>query len=742
MTQQSASSKWNYDFRPNIMTMKKINNIFYKLVALAAMLLACSGAWATTYYIDGRGFSEFAKSWVQNKNGGDGNIETSTPETGVISFDIELGDDLSQNEHILQFEVVWANSGRVRVSYITASQIGNYNCIKIINGNVEITQQNDGLTQAINGGYVQLTNYGGGGGTVDYFALGSLASVFGAAWCDNGSCPENNALTLSGNYYTRKYTKVENQVSFRLHDSDGYMANSYDDNPPTQLNDVATYAAVGDGYGGTNMQLTGAKNSSGQNKQTSFDMTIKYDATNNKTYLITTPYIFLKGAFVGPSSYGYGNSAFDWTDISKDGDNWVFTFNWTLTSDNISDKTFTICTTTSETDGFKLPNFTDGITLDASVERYQNNSVYYYRPTISVSAGDKMSLIVTRYGPESYKVQLVNLSRSVPVVRIGKKLTEVTEAGESQGNVRVSGYIASRGNCTNVNSITIYYANNGSFRTGDEYKSASTTISGLAINSNNTLTQDFYLTKAQVASVVGKGETLYVRLKATNTGFESAYSDVAKLEYQYDKFVAVDKAINPATACPGEHEFQWTGENGMFNPAPTGFTVRLNNAEGKLLPAAMFKIVGDKMVWDDLTGYDEDSEGRVCTFYFTASKEGYTPTSATATFTLTAVAPEEDVTVTVSYGGSPVSGTIIAEPWEAKTFAATRSDGGSGIVWTNPDNSTLTVSGNGASATFKGKEAGKSYEITARAANASCGKSDVTTVNIEVSVIEQTCKDN
>ncbi len=326
-----------------------------------------------------------------------------------------------------------------------------------------------------------------------------------------------------------------------------------------------------------------------------------------------------------------------------------------------------------------------------------------------------------------------------PAVRIGKKLTEETAEGATQGNVRVSAYIAATG-CANVNKVKIFYANNSSFRNGEGYKSASVekTLAS-AVTVNNRCAEDLYLTADQVSSVVGKGETLYVRVKAINTNdVSSAYSDVAKLTYQYDKFIVANQTIADATACDGKHEFKWTGEGGMFNPVPDGYTVKYNDASGSDA-SSEFTIVGDKMVWSDLSKYDDDASSEVHTYYFTASKNGYASAAATATFTLTATALD-DVTVTILENGNPVTEVVSADPWVEKTFTATRSDGNTGIIWENPENTTLKVSNDGATVVFKGEKPSTSpYIIKARAANESCGRSQKTEAGIMVDVITETC---
>lgn len=329
-----------------------------------------------------------------------------------------------------------------------------------------------------------------------------------------------------------------------------------------------------------------------------------------------------------------------------------------------------------------------------------------------------------------------------PSVRIGKKLKEVTASGATQGNVDVSAYIAATG-CANVTKIRVFYSNNSAFRDDEGYRSASfeKTLATPITTNNSRCDNELSITKAQVLGVVSKGETLYVRLKAVNAnGLSSAYSDVAKLTYQYDQFIVENQAIT-ATACEGQHQFKWTGDGGMFNPAPDGFEVRYDNAEGKVA-SSEFSLVGDYMVWTGVTAYDdnEDASPVEHVYYFTADKEGYDNVSATATFNLSAQ-KLDDVTVTINEGVVDVTdATIGVEPWELIELTATRSDEGTGIEWTAPEDISLTVSNNGANASVKGKKASESvYQVSARALNSTCGRSAVSVVNIKVDGIQETC---
>lgn len=586
---------------------------------------------------------------------------------------------------------------------------------------------------------------GGGGGGSTYFLCGAQSDIFCTSWCNTpGDCNRSaNSLSLEADgYYTKTYRRISKDIEFRLHDANDYMTMTYETGSPTNL-----YGVTEKGANGSNLTLS-MKSSDTYSKKTGYDFTIKYK--DSKTYLITTPHIFFKGPFLGPGAwenYDYDNAYFEWTDISQDGSgNWVYTYDWTLTSACFNfDKKFSVCTATNEDDGLKLPNatYSSNITM-IGVKRDgpDASSMYNFQPDIPVNVGDNMRLKVTRTGVENFTVELINLSGNAPEVRIGKQLREIA-TGVNEGGVLTSGYIASRGSlCSNVNKITIFYSNNSAFRTGGDYKSGSSSRDITPVTTNNTHTDDLILSASEVSSVVSKGETLYVRLKATNAaGYVSEYSDVAKLVYAYGKFVTLEQDIDEATACKGSHQFKWTGTGGMFNPRPDDNNWTVTKGDNDATDE--FRLDGDIMIWDGVMKYSDNATADPVThtYVFTAKREkdSYAPASETATFTLRAQ-KLDDVSVTIKQGGSAVS-FIETEPWVVETLTAEISgSGASGVEWSNPENTRLNVSSNTLTAEFKGEKASTTpYEIIARPVNSTCGKSAETKVNIKVSVVSESC---
>lgn len=720
--------------------MKKLtyilkNHITDRIIAvtsLVALMLCASSVVQADYFMYGG--SDNYTSWTDNAvaSGSSPTFSISiNATTGRNYFVAYTGASADYNNISTDNGVSVTNSGCSTCSNVQRQDWGSkYFALFSVSSasTVTVTFNTSTLAYTVSSGSAPVTT--------NYYCVGSVSPW--NPWCVETDCDAANILSLQDGYYTKTFRKVAGDLQFRLKNATGnagWMTMEYDESSPTNLNGITTEGTTGD-----DLTLRGVRGTN--DKQTGFDFTIKYNALTNKTYLITTPYIFFKGPIFNKGNWNddYGASCWEWTDISKVGDNWVFTYDWTINSTGLTDKRFAICTTTDENNGFKLPDYDSEVTL-VGVESAWDGSYWNYKPTttFSISEGDNLRLRVTRSGPEDYKVELINLDVSTPAVRIGKKLTEETAEGGTQGDVRVSAYIAATG-CANVNKVKIFYANNSSFRNGEGYKSASVekTLAS-AVTVNNQCAEDLYLTAAQVSSVVGKGETLYVRVKAINAyDVSSAYSDVAKLTYQYDKFIVANQTIADATACDGKHEFKWTGEGGMFNPVPDGYTVKYGDASGSDA-SSEFTIVGDKMVWSDLSKYDDDASSEVHTYYFTASKNGYASAAATATFTLTATALD-DVTVTILENGNPVTEVVSADPWVEKTFTATRSDGNTGIIWENPENTTLKVSDNGATVVFKGEKPSTSpYIIKARAANESCGRSQKTEAGIMVDVITETC---
>lgn len=351
---------------------------------------------------------------------------------------------------------------------------------------------------------------------------------------------------------------------------------------------------------------------------------------------------------------------------------------------------------------------------------------------------------VTVSNPTAAGTLTVVTAYSGPIVRIGKQLKELTEGGD-KGKVRVNGYVAAT-NCSDVTKITVYYSNNSSFRNKDNNKAYSYEHTlATRVTANNNVTENINLTQAQVAQVVGKGETLYVRITATNAADEtSAYSDVVSLVYNNDQFVVEQPFSQSVKACKGEHKFKWTGEDGLFNPRPSNYTVKFNNSSGDDA-SSEFDIDGDYMVWTGATKYSYDDDGEHAhVYYFTATKEEsrYTPANATITLNLKAQKLVNEMVTIKDGAGSAEVTDVSVEPWTLLKLTATKT-GGSAIEWKAPEGLLMTVEDDGATVYIKGTQAsGVAYTVTARPVTATCGASTPTEVKIKVDVVAETCTNN
>lgn len=366
---------------------------------------------------------------------------------------------------------------------------------------------------------------------------------------------------------------------------------------------------------------------------------------------------------------------------------------------------------------YKSCNFSG--TKSGEIVRSDNTFTFY--PT---SVG-KFSVT---YGPAS--------GSGAPTVRIGEKVAVV--AG---GAVDVSAYVHYPDCDMPVNEITVYYSNNSGFRNQDDLIAKERTFSfGSSEYPGNNDVTTLQLLAAQVVGVVSKGQTLYLRLKARNTdGTYSDYSDVVSLIYNYSSIVPRNISES-VTACNGSHRFKWTGEDGMFNPAPdpNGWSAKYNNASGADVPEGEFTLDGEYMIWD-VSNYDDndDDTPHLYTFYFTATKEGYTGANATLNMSLSA--EKSDATVVIKQSGTEVT-TISANPWHEVALTATRSDSGTGIEWTYPSTLIVDISNNGGNAKIKGTETtSSSLEVTARAVTATCGRSEPATLWVDINKIEEPC---
>lgn len=331
----------------------------------------------------------------------------------------------------------------------------------------------------------------------------------------------------------------------------------------------------------------------------------------------------------------------------------------------------------------------------------------------------------------------------VPVVRIGKRIKQdYVKVGDEMvgtGDVSVSGYVAKIG-CANVTSVSVYYANNSGFRNSGELKAVKQDFAlASPITENNSVIPYQTLTAAQVSQIVSKGETLYVRIKVTNAeGSTSDYSDIVSLVNAYDQFDVNTPVEESVTACEGEHQFKFTGDGGMFNPAPDDWSV-VESTSGDDAKSE-FTLVGNDMVWTGVTKYNDGTHSGEHSYIFTAKKSGYANADATATLSLSAISLSATVTVT-DKDDNPISSAISAEPWTLITLKAVRSDAPTtGVIWDAPADLLLNPSSSGGVVDIKGTTSSTTaYTITARAQNGTCGASPETKVQIYILNEEEPC---
>jgi len=327
---------------------------------------------------------------------------------------------------------------------------------------------------------------------------------------------------------------------------------------------------------------------------------------------------------------------------------------------------------------------------------------------------------------------------NVPVARIGNKIEM------SSADVNVSAYVTSD-KCYDVNEIVVYYSNNSGFRNDEGMVAKSKSFSPVSpatkfdLKSTHTLT----LLASEVETIVGNGETLYVRIKAHNENGYSEYSDVVSIVYENNTFEANPVLITPSDACDGNHEFTWSD---MFLPTPTDYAVIDafgNNVKGE------FSLTEDgQMVWNVIESIGDDGTVNIkpngtYTFTFTAKRNGYTSANAVLTINF-ATSGTEDAIAGIYLNddsGSPVTSDGSLTPWETATLGATESS--SDIVkigWTvSPvSDSYILTPTEGTSVKFKGKAAGI-YTVTARGLTSTCGSSKSKTIELTVNNDSEPC---
>lgn len=512
------------------------------------------------------------------------------------------------------------------------------------------------------------------GTNTEEFTLSNVSSYS----CGSSGYTVNSSVSANGDIDPDGDNSVSSTQTYNVSLDDGYKVSSVTNNTGGTLDPTA--AEMVGLYGNFSFTLSSPTGNGA----------ITVNTTLRTTYSLSAPeYNGTTGSKISPSG----------SETVYEGD--AITYTVTPTSGHI----------------YKSCNFSG--TKSGEIVRSDNTFTFY--PT---SAG-KFSVT---YGPAS--------GSGAPTVRIGEKVAVV--AG---GAVDVSAYVHYPDCDMPVNEITVYYSNNSGFRNQDDLIAKERTFSfGSSEYPGNNDVTTLQLLAAQVVGVVSKGQTLYLRLKARNTdGTYSDYSDVVSLIYNYSSIVPRNISES-VTACNGSHRFKWTGEDGMFNPAPdpNGWSAKYNNASGADVPEGEFTLDGEYMIWD-VSNYDDndDDTPHLYTFYFTATKEGYTGANATLNMSLSA--EKSDATVVIKQSGTEVT-TISANPWHEVALTATRSDSGTGIEWTYPSTLIVDISNNGGNAKIKGTETtSSSLEVTARAVTATCGRSEPATLWVDINKIEEPC---
>lgn len=322
----------------------------------------------------------------------------------------------------------------------------------------------------------------------------------------------------------------------------------------------------------------------------------------------------------------------------------------------------------------------------------------------------------------------------IPEVRIGKKIKM------DGADVAVSGYVTAE-KCYPVDEIVVYYSNNSGFRNdeGMVAKSMSFT-SEFALNTAHEL----ILPSEDVETIVGYGETLYVRIKAHNENGYSAYSDVVSIVYTNDNFEANPVSIIPSDACDGNHEFTWSD---MFLPTPTSYAVI--DAGGNNAMSEFTLTENGKMIWNVIESVSDDGTVNIkpngtYTFTFTAKRNGYTSANAVLTINFASASTEEAIEgIYLNGSGSPVASDGSLTPWETATLSTSEPIGDlEEIGWTiSPsENYILTLQeADGHEVTFKPKATGI-FTITARGLTSSCGSSVSKTIILTVNEDSEPCK--
>lgn len=352
-------------------------------------------------------------------------------------------------------------------------------------------------------------------------------------------------------------------------------------------------------------------------------------------------------------------------------------------------------------------------TVTPTTEDHEFSSISYDGTGTAARQGETNVFRVTP--TSSGTVSIVYVGHSAPQVCIGEK------PRFSDCNLTVGAYVMQTG-CDDITAFNLYYSNNSMFRLDGNYKTAyknkDVSSSSPDINTNTDIT----LSSNEVEQVVKPGETLYLRVNATN-GTLSEFSEVVPVKYECNRFVTSDPEVD-FMACPGQHQFKLSD---MFlSPEPTTWSAKLTEKGGSMVSPATdatadFSLVNGQMIWNT-AGKNQTSYE----YEFTAKKAGYSdgtatltinytvPPASTGSFSSLAASPNEDVT-----------------PYEPVALSATGTQGDIEIIeWTSvPASATFSeISGNTVdadepTATFRVNKVSSAMDYTVKVTgyNAACG---------------------
>lgn len=399
------------------------------------------------------------------------------------------------------------------------------------------------------------------------------------------------------------------------------------------------------------------------------------------------------------SGYTYSTATYDGGvsgSISKSGD----TFSFTPTGSGTFSVTYSLkyTVTPSVTGGTVSPSTAQSVTAGSSVAFTVTPTSGFSYVSASYSgtkSGEisKFDNTFTLTPTSNGTLSIVYAGTSAPTVRIGEK------PRFSDCALTVGAYVAQTG-CVNITAFNLQYSNNSMFRYDGNYKTdtKNQTVSSPAINSNTDIT----LTSNEVEQVVKPGETLYLRVNATN-GSLSQFSDVVSVKYECNRFVTKNLS-KTFRACPGEHQFKWSE---MFlSPEPTTWSCTLGGSDA----TSDFSLVDGQMIWNT-TG----KTGTSYEYEFTAKKDGYS--DANATLTITYSVPPASTGSISTLTATPNTNVT---PYQAVALIASGTQGDINLVeWTStPASATFsnisgnTVDGDEPTATFRANKVGSAIDYT------------------------------